>query len=97
MDKSILTQILNEKANPGTVCRLKSSFECLEKAQHYMDSANAVPGLIGYLLPRLIKGQVHYNVQLMLYNQFDKKQFKDFIETFENVEIIPTSSCEQEQ
>ncbi|AWN72939.1 hypothetical protein LEAN103870_04185 [Legionella anisa] len=96
MNKLILTQLLNEKANPGTVCRLKSSFESLEKAQHYMDSANGVPGLIGYLLPRLINGQVKYNVQLMLYNQFDKKRFKDFIEAFEDVEIIPTSSMKEQ-
>jgi hypothetical protein len=91
MNKSILTQILNEKANPGTICRLKSSFECPEKAQHYMDGANAVPGVIGHLQPELIKGQLKYNVHLMLYHQFDKKQFKGFIEEFESVEIITNS------
>ncbi|KTD42881.1 hypothetical protein [Legionella parisiensis] len=91
MNNSILTQILNEKANPGTICRLKSSFDCPEEARHYMDGANAISGVIGHLQQEIIKGQLKYNVHLMLYNQFDKQQFKDFIEGFESIEIIPTA------
>lgn len=89
MNKSLLTQILNEEPSKGTICRLKSTFENLEKAKHFMDDANAVPGLIGHLQPEHIHGQLKYNVQLMLYNQFDKKQFKAFMEEFENIEIVP--------
>ncbi|HHT0593543.1 TPA: hypothetical protein ACTXXA_001452 [Legionella anisa] len=92
MNNLILTQILNKKANPGSVCRLRSSFECQERAQRYMDDANAVEGLIAHLMPRLIKGQLKYHVHLMLHHQFDKKQFKDFVEKFKDVEIIPTPS-----
>lgn len=92
MNKSILTQILNETANPDTICKLKSTFENLDEAKHFMDDANAIPGLIGHVRAEVINDQIKYNVYLLIYNQFDTKKFKDFVEGLDSIEIVPILS-----